>query len=423
MNAYSTTMRFALWLSFFLIALMKPSLAEDPRPMGVLDKKITVVMSNRDLKSVLGKIEQAATVKFAYTSQTIPLSTRVSVSAKYERLGDVLSELLAPYRVTYEVVGSQIIIQKGKENAAGFKKITGTVRSAAGTPLAGVTVSIKGQPRGAVTNSAGYFELEADEGAILVFTAIGFMNQELSVGSSGNYDVVMEGSTKELSEVVVTALGVRKERRSLGFSITEVKGAELAATNEVNPINALQGKAAGVSIDQGSGGLFGNSRILIRGNSTLSTNNQPIFVIDGVIIDNEAFNDQGRDFGNALKNLNMEDFESVSILKGSAAAALYGARSINGVVLITTKKGRANRGIGVTVSQTFNIQQPYRGPDFQNEFGGGTVGAFFTDTRDPGYNSNQSWETKVFPVNANGDPYIDPQKNRELENWGPRFAN
>src|SRR5690606_7808857 len=158
---------------------------------------------------------------------------------------------------------------------------------------------------------------------------------------------------------VVTALGITKEKKSLGYSVTDVKGSDLAITNEVNPINALQGRVAGVQIDQGgAGGLFGNSKILIRGNSTLGKNNQPIFVIDGVIMDNDIFEGNGRDFGNDLKNLNMEDFESVSILKGSSAAALYGSRAINGVVLITTKKGQARSGWGVEFNQSVNIFGP-----------------------------------------------------------------
>ncbi len=432
MNTFLFTMRVALLKSCLLLCLAGAVFAAGTGAQGVLDKKISLAMNNKVLKNVLGKIEQTAAVKFAYASQTIPLNNKVSIEVTDTRLGDVLEVLLAPYKVSYEVVGNQIILKKDGMKmvinselleSAVFKKVTGQVKTAAGATVPGVTVAVKGTAKGTITNADGRYEIEADEGAVLVFTAIGFETQEVTVGSNAAYDVVLQESKKELKEVVVTALGVRKEKRALGYSVTEVKGADMAATNEVNPINALQGKAAGINIDQGSGGLFGNSRILIRGNSTLSTNNQPIFVIDGVILDNDAFNGQGRDFGNDLKNLNMEEFESVSVLKGSAAAALYGARAINGVVLITTKKGRAKKGWGVSVSQSVNIQDPYRGPDFQNEYGGGTVGAFFTDTRDPGYKPNQNWQTKVFPTNANGDPYIDPQKNRELENWGPRFAN
>lgn len=432
MNTFLFTMRVALLKSCLLLCLAGSVLAAGTGTQGVLDKKISLTMSNKVLKNVLGKIEQTAAVRFAYASQTIPLNNKVSIAVTDTRLGDVLEVLLAPYKVTYEVVGTQIILKKDGMKVvinsemledAIFKKITGQVKTADGTAVPGVTVSVKGTAKGTITNADGRYEIEADQGAILVFTAIGLETLEVAVGAAATYDVVMQESKKDLKEVVVTALGVRKEKRALGYSVTEVKGADVAATNEVNPINALQGKAAGINIDQGSGGLFGNSRILIRGNSTLNTNNQPIFVIDGVIMDNDAFNGQGRDFGNDLKNLNMEEFESVSILKGSAAAALYGARAINGVVLITTKKGRVKKGWGVTVSQSINIQDPYRGPDFQNEYGGGTVGAFFTDTRDPGYKANENWRTKVFPTNGAGEPYIDPQKNRELENWGPRFEN
>ncbi|MCH5597620.1 TonB-dependent receptor plug domain-containing protein [Niabella ginsengisoli] len=226
-----------------------------------------------------------------------------------------------------------------------------------------------------------------------------------------------------MEEVVVTALGISKQKKQLGFSVTEVKGSDIAKTNEINPINALQGRVAGVQIDQGAGGLFGNSKIVIRGNSTLGTNNQPIFVVDGVIMDNGVFGGTGRDFGNDFKNLNPDDFETVSVLKGSAAAALYGSRAMNGVILITTKKGKARKGIGVTINQSINTTNPYAGPEFQNEFGGGTVGAFYTDARDPNYKSNERWTTKTFPTDpVTGQPYIDRQINRELENWGPRMT-
>lgn len=426
MNTIFYTMRVALLQSFLYIAFMSVTLANSAGVTGVLDKKISLSISNKGLKDVLGKIERTAAVRFAYASQTIPLNNKVSIEASNERLGDVLEDLLAPYDVRYEVVGNQIIIRKDGVQVTidmKLKKVSGVVRDPNGDPLPGVTVAVKGTARGVITNGEGKFEIDADDGAVLVFTAIGYVPFEQAVGSAATYDVVLQESKKELAEVVVTALGMKKERRALGFSVTEMKGADVAATNEVNPINALQGKAAGLNIDQGSGGLMGNSRILIRGNSTLSLNNQPIFVIDGVIMDNDAFDGKGRDFGNDLKNLNMEEFESISILKGSAAAALYGSRAINGVVLITTKKGRQKKGWGVTVSQSLNIQQPYSGPDFQNEYGGGSVGLYFTDTRDPGYKSNESRQTKVFPTNGNGDPYIDPGKNRELENWGPRFAN
>ena len=301
-------------------------------------------------------------------------------------------------------------------------EVNGTVRDETGALLPGVNVLVEGTNNGTITDVEGAYRITVpDENAVLVFSFVGYQNQAVPVNGRTVIDVTLEEGVL-LNQVVVTALGIKQEKRKLGYAVTEMKGEDIAQTNEINPINALQGRVAGVQIDQGGGGLFGTSKILIRGNSTLGNNNQPIFVIDGVFIDNDVFNGTGRDFGNNLKNLNMEDFESVSVLKGSAAAALYGSRAINGVILITTKKGAKNQGLGVSVTQNVNVFQPYAGPEFQDVFGGGSVGAFFTDRRDPNYQQDEAWRTKVFPTDpATGQPYIDQQINRELENWGPRM--
>lgn len=302
------------------------------------------------------------------------------------------------------------------------RTVTGTITDEKNAPLAGASVQEKGTQNAVVTDANGSFSITVQPNAVLVVSTVGYTTTEMPVGDKNTFTISLKPSSKELGEVVVTALGVSKQKRQLGYSVTDVKGGDLSKTNEISPINALQGRVAGVQIDQGAGGLFGSSKIVIRGNSTLGRNNQPIFVVDGVIMDNDIFSGNGRDFGNDLKNLNMEDFESVSILKGSSAAALYGARAVNGVVLISTKKGTQRKGIGVTLNQSISVIQPYAGPDFQNEFGGGTVGAFFTDNRDPNYKVGEEWTTKVFPTDpATGKPYIDRQINRELENWGPRM--
>ncbi|MFT3947738.1 MAG: SusC/RagA family TonB-linked outer membrane protein [Agriterribacter sp.] len=302
------------------------------------------------------------------------------------------------------------------------KTVSGNVTDESGTPLQGVSVAAKGGASLTSTDTAGKFTVSLTSAqTTLVFSYVGYVTQEVTVGMQTSIAIALKSGVTEGQEIVVTALGFAKQKRQLGFAVTEIKGTDLARTNELNPVNALQGKVAGVNIDQTTGGVGGSAKILVRGNSTLSVNNQPIFVIDGVIMDNDATDGNSRDFGNDLKNLNMEDFETVSILRGSAAAALYGSRAINGVVLITTKKGKARKGVGINVSQAFNFQQPYRSLDFQNEYGGGTVGAFFTDYRDPGYKANEQWTTKVFPTNSSGEPYLDPQINRELENWGPRM--
>lgn len=301
--------------------------------------------------------------------------------------------------------------------------VTGEVKDSKGQVIPSVTVNVQGTKQSVITDASGRYSITLDKStAVLVFSSLGFTTRVVNSQNATIFNVVLEMAISDMNEVVVTALGIPKQKRQLGYSVTSIKGAELSKTNEINPINALQGRVAGVQIDQGAGGLFGNTKIVIRGNSTLGKNNQPIFVIDGIIMDNDIFTGEGRDFGNDLKNLNMEDFETVSVLKGSAAAALYGTRAINGVVLITSKKGRQLKGIGVSVNQTLSLSQPYSGPQFQNEFGGGSVGAFFTDNRDANYTSSQNWTTKVFPIDpATGKPYIDRQIQREGENWGPRM--
>jgi len=298
------------------------------------------------------------------------------------------------------------------------KQLRGHVQDPLG-PLPGASVTVKGTTNGTITDTDGNFVLDVENGDIIQVSFIGYLTQEIKYTGQAELTVKLVEDSQQLAEVVVTALGMSKERKKLGYSVSEVKAKDITLAPEVSTINALQGRVAGLQIDQGAGGPMGGSRIQIRGNSTLGTNNQPIFVIDGVIMDNELT--RNGEFSNDLKNLNMEDYESISVLKGSSAAALYGSRAINGVILITTKKGKKEEGLGVNFSQTTTFYDPYKGPQFQNEYGGGSVGAFFTDWRDPGYKSNEQWRTKVFPTNSAGEPYIDPQIGREAENWGPRF--
>lgn len=417
--------------------------------------KITIQMENATMADVLQEIEKQSDYVFIYSHSSVDINTLVSVDAKNQPIEHVLDNILNPIRLSYKVSDNQIILKSQpslhklqhekpkKENQQRINKtqkeipsmavlpvhpfileltVTGTVTDEEGAPLPGVNILVEGTTNGTITDIEGNYRITVpDQDAVLIFSFVGYENQRVPVNGTTSIDVVLKQGVM-LNQVVVTALGIEQEKRKLGYTVTELKGGEVAQTNEINPINALQGRVAGVQIDQGGGGLFGTSKILIRGNSTLSNNNQPIFVIDGVFIDNDVFGGTGRDFGNNLKNLNMEDFESISVLKGSAAAALYGSRAINGVILITTKKGSRNQGIGVSVTQNVITYQPYAGPEFQNVFGGGSVGAFFTDRRDPNYRPEDAWRTKVFPTDpATGQPYIDPQINRELENWGPRM--
>jgi iron complex outermembrane receptor protein len=263
--------------------------------------------------------------------------------------------------------------------------VSGTVISETdGLGLPGVTVQEKGTTKGALTDFEGKFTLKVTSSkSILVFSFIGMTTVEEQVNNRTTIDVKMKSEDIGLDEVVVTALGIKRETKKLGYGVTEVKGDELAIANTTNPIQALQGKSSGLSIGASDGGLFGNSKVQIRGISVLNSNsNQPIFVVDGVIIENSISNESAdwasnaNDFGNQLKNLNPDDFESVTVLKGAASTALYGSRGMNGAIVIKTKDGAGSKGIGVQVTQSVGIDDVYRQPDIQYVYGTGAIAGY-----------------------------------------------
>lgn len=305
--------------------------------------------------------------------------------------------------------------------------ISGTISDAqSGMPLPGVTVVEKGTMNGSVSDMDGKYFIDVPSDAVLVFSMVGFTTKEITVGQQRTIDVQLETDVQALEEVVVTALGIKRETKKLGYAMSEVEGEELSETNTINPVRGLQGKVAGVSIGASDGGLFGNSKIQIRGVSSLnSSNNQPIFVIDGVILDNSVSNNSpdwassSDDYGNILKNLNPDDYESVSILKGAAATALYGSRGINGVILIQTKDGSGTKGIGVTVKQSVGIDHVYKQPGLQNVFGPGTLPGYvgYGEQDEAG---NYYRFSPQFYYNNEGNPTLINHAGGGLS-YGPRF--
>lgn len=254
------------------------------------------------------------------------------------------------------------------------KVVSGTIKDGNGAFLPGVTVKEKGTSNGTMSNAEGGFKLSVPSSAVLVFSYMGYTTKEAP--ASGSLDITLSEDNKNLNEVVVTALGMKRETRKLGYAITELKGDEITKTNSINPVAALQGKVAGVDISSAVGGPQAAGRIILRGAKSLNDKDQPIFVVDGVIFENEV-SDNAVNFGNVLKNLNPDEYQSVTVLKGAAATALYGSRALNGAVLITTKKGVARKGIGVTVSQTVQLEEVYKTPiELQNTYGAGLDGTF-----------------------------------------------
>ncbi len=291
--------------------------------------------------------------------------------------------------------------------------VSGTVTDDTGTSVIGATVIVVGDAsKGTVTDFDGNYTLtNVPSDASLQFSYVGMTTQVVPVNGRTRIDVVMAADTELLDEVVVTALGMKREQKALGYAMKEFKGDELI-TNVINPVTALQGKIAGVEISQSDGGMFGSSKILIRGASTLGKNNQPIYVVDGVILDNSIasagdadWNDAANDYGNELKNLNPEDFATISVLKGAAATALYGSRGLNGAVVITTKSGQARQGLGIQVSQTFGTDYVYKQPDLQNEYGDGAISSYVDyGATKPGGGYYTFDNQRQFMLNADGKP-------------------
>ncbi|MCX6326777.1 MAG: SusC/RagA family TonB-linked outer membrane protein [Bacteroidia bacterium] len=261
------------------------------------------------------------------------------------------------------------------------KTITGTVKGVEdGQPVIGCTVQIKGTTTGITTDMNGKFTLAIPLSATtLVFSYVGMKTQEVEISGRTALNIIMEPELLGLSEVVVTALGISREKKSLGYSVQQIGGEELNTARETNFVSSMSGKISGVAIKQPNT-MGGSANIVIRGNASLLGNNQALFVVDGIPIDNSITNTEmqksgggGYDYGNAAMDINPDDVESISVLKGAAASALYGSRAANGVVLITTKKGIKNKGLGVSINSSLMVSAIDKStlPKYQKEYGAG----------------------------------------------------
>ena len=280
------------------------------------------------------------------------------------------------------------------------KTISGNVTDDRGLPLPGVNIVVKNTANGTQTDFDGNYSIAANKGAVLSFSYVGFTTKEVVVGDNDNISVQLVASASELEEVVVTALGIERSARSLGYAVSTIKSEDLNEVRETNLLGALQGKTSGVVIQNQSGNVGGSTRILIRGISTLQGDQQPLFVVDGVPIANSNIATGSRiqggfDFGNRAQDINPDDIETISVLKGASAAALYGSRASGGVIIITTKKGKVGQAASITFNTSLRFDSPLRLPDFQNRFVSGDQGVYdFTQS-----NGNQ--------VTAGWGPAID----------------
>lgn len=286
--------------------------------------------------------------------------------------------------------------------------VSGTVSDDSGTPLPGVNVVVKGTSNGTSTDFDGNYTINVGSSATLVFSSLGYQTKEVAVNGSTTVNASLLEDSEQLDEVVVTSLGLTRKKKSLGYAVTELDGDAVSRVKESNVASSLAGKVAGVVVTKSTSGVGGGTRVVIRGNNSLNGNNQPLYVVDGVPIDNTSLGTAGAgefnvpDLGNGISDINSDDIESLSVLKGPNAAALYGSRAANGVILITTKRGKIGNGLGVAYSSSATFENPFVLPKYQNQYGRGTNGNF------PQVNPSDNLATQVNTVSSAGS-------------WGPRF--
>lgn len=305
------------------------------------------------------------------------------------------------------------------------QKISGKVISSnSSQPVSGASILVKGKNIGTSTSVDGNFSIAAQQGDVLLVTGIGVKEKAFDIATTGFQLLTVDVETSQLNEVVVTALGIRKDKKKLGYAVQEIKGEALTVARETNVVNQLAGKVAGVTVVGSSSGVGGSSRVTIRGERSVDLNkNQPLYVVDGVPISNAVVGSNGRnnlevDFGNGAGFVNPDDVESITVLKGASASALYGSRAANGVIVIKTKSGSRSKGIGVEVSSNYVASTPLKLPEYQSVYGQGNgnggafafvngAGAGLTDGTDEAWGpkfSGQSYPQFNSPRTLNGQP-------------------
>lgn len=339
------------------------------------NSKITIIRKNISVQTALTEVRKQSNMSIAYNDSKFP-KEKISLNIENQPLEQALNNILQKTGFTYIIKDDYIMIVPEKNvKDSKDKKVTGHVVDSRGEPLIGVNVKIKGKPTGAITDMDGYFSLSAKETDMLDISYIGYAAQEIAIGNNSNLSIVMSEDNQLLNEVVVTALGIKRKTKSLTYNVQEMKSADLTAVKDANFVNSLSGKIAGVTINQSASGIGGSTRVVMRGTKSLFGDNNALYVLDGIPLSSmrtdqtESFyeNPDGGD-SDGISNLNPDDIESVSVLTGAAAAALYGTQGANGVILITTKKGEEGK-IKVNYSNDTQFMTPFVKPKFQNTYG------------------------------------------------------
>ncbi len=374
--------------------------ASPAKGQDISQVKIKMELRHESLVQAFLKIESLSMFHFMYRSKEVQDVRNLDTPYGEHSVQEVLSQLLNNTKLTFRQVGNQVLIttlppkkasefphQQSEDNPGtpvqetnkAIIVVKGKVTNEKGEPLVGVSVAQKGSTKGTSTDAGGNFSISVDEEAILVFTYVDFTTQEVNVNRRAALDVVLQPGNKSLNAVIVTALGITRSVKSLTYSAQNVKAAEFNEAKETNVINSLQGKVAGLTITKNAVGPGGESKVLLRGNRSLTGNNDPLYVIDGVPL------------AGGIEMLNPDDIESMSVLKGASAAALYGSQGQNGAILITTRKPRPGT-VNIDYNGGVSLDRAAVLPKLQYQYGQGDGGNYVS-------NSEHSWGPK-----ADGQP-------------------
>ena len=379
--------------------------------------RITLNLQNVTLEQAMDKIKAQTRYLFINRDVEDLESRKVSINVSNELITKVLDQLFTPFDIGYDIDGRSIFIYKQQAAAARPVPVSGRVTDANGQPVIGASVIVRGTTLGVSTDAEGRFTLEVPAPAssqTLEVSYLGYETAAVPVGTRTSFTVTLRESTSEIESVVVTALGIKREEKALSYNVQQVGAEDITTVKDANFMNSLAGKVAGVTINASSSGVGGATKVVLRGNKSISQSSNALYVIDGIPMYNfgggggTEFDSKGAT--ESIADLNPEDIESISVLTGAAAAALYGSNAANGAVMITTKKGQAG-ALKVTLSSNTEFLNPFVLPEFQNRYGTGlngsssgsavySWGAKLTPAAQTGYTPNDFFETGHVYTNA-----------------------
>lgn len=424
----------AILILFLLIAPFQWSNAQ----ITLSTKKVT-------LEKVIKSIKTKAKYQFFY-NDNLSLIMMQPINVKNASIEIVLNKLFLGSGITYKIVDNTIYLSRDErkntiqepvrsKEGKGYK-ITGKVISESGEPLIGVSVKIKDSNIGNITNTTGHYSFTCNiDNPILIYSYIGYQTQEVPSKERSVINVVMKEETRMISEVVVTALGIKKEKKALGYAMQEIKTENLTENHSTSISNMLQGKVAGVQISQSGTGIGGSTHIVLRGISSLSGNNQPLWVVDGIPISDKTTSQATEwgypDYSSSASEINPEDIESISVLKGPNAAALYGSIAQNGAIIITTKTGKKEQPLTIEYNGNASFDTPYSPYKLQNIYGQGTAGKFDQYSKASwgplmdGKTTVDNWRNTMYSDNSYKPYALTPQGNQMMDFYrtGTSFTN